>query len=79
MKISLKLKKIFLKIVSCTQQLPKPYKKTVLCEYYNASSCENEGSNCPEVEHCEHEIRNHCFVIWKMNATGEYIQLKVVF
>ncbi|KAK6644413.1 hypothetical protein RUM43_000680 [Polyplax serrata] len=64
---------------SCTQQLTMPYKKTTLCEYYNASSSCDEDSNCPVVEHCEHEIRNHCFVIWKMNATGEYIQLKGCF
>ena len=69
---------------ACTGFSSKPgHTKTIQCEFYNDTSCqETDGRNCYSVETCgqpEHEKRNHCFALWKYNASGEFIQLKGCF
>ncbi|XP_063226494.1 activin receptor type-2B isoform X2 [Bacillus rossius redtenbacheri] len=55
--------------------------RTSYCEHYNASSCAGDG--CLEVQECEQpepEKRNHCFVLWHNNRSGEpVVQLKGCF
>lgn len=56
------------------------FSKPAQCEFYNNTECEGaDEEDCYSVKTCDQtdNKRNQCFALWKYNASGEFIQMKV--